>query len=161
MRTETTTTTSPPVQEPVAKKLGDIAGAGCASANSFTECAITFTITKVTDCTGDGYAGDPAPVGTHRKLAWIEIQTGPSYSTAELPSYLITDFAAVSADGVTTGGDLNPSTRWDCVPPHASIGFGDENWLPNRKYAGAIEIYLPDDAVMIVNGQGTWEWALR
>jgi hypothetical protein len=161
VRVETTTTTSPADQEPIAKNLGDIAGAGCPSQDSFTGCTITFTITKVTDCTGDGYAGDPPPAGTHRKLAWVEIQTGSAYSTADLPSYLFTDFAAINANGVTTGGNLNPSTGWDCAPTQASIGFGDENWLPGRKYAGAIEIYLPDDAVKIVNGQGIWEWALQ
>jgi len=40
------------------------------------------------------------------------------------------------------------------------MGFGDENWLPGKKYAGAVEVYLPDDAAKITNGQGLWEWAL-
>jgi hypothetical protein len=121
----------------------------------------TFTITKVTDCTGNGYAGDPPPAGTTRKLAWIELQTGPSYTTTDLPSYLLTRFAAINGAGVTTGGELNPSTSWEYAATQSRIGFGDENWMAGKKYAGAIEIYLPDDAVKIVNGDGFWEWALQ
>ncbi|WP_133905509.1 hypothetical protein [Actinophytocola oryzae] len=155
---ETTTTTPPPNKGPIAKRLGDLAGADCAD-TSFDNCAMTFTITKVTDCTG-GYPGDAPPTGTTRKLVWVEIQTGPSYTLTDLPSYLVTRFAAINAAGVT-GGDLNPSSRWECAPTQSSIGFGDENWLPNKKYAGAVEIYLPDDAVKITNGDGFWEWALQ
>jgi hypothetical protein len=40
------------------------------------------------------------------------------------------------------------------------MGMGDENWLPNKKYAGAIEVYLPVDAVKVANAQGFWEWQL-
>lgn len=98
--------------------------------------------------------------GLRRSKLLLEVQTGPNYDVTEIPSYLITQFAAIDARGVTTGGDLNPSTSWECVPKKDRIGFGDENWLPNKKYAGAIEIYLPDDAAKISNGDGIWEWSL-
>jgi hypothetical protein len=160
--TTTTLTTTPPptAEQPIAKRLGDQAGADCAS-KTFDDCAIVFTVTKITDCTGDGYAGEPPPAGTTRKLAWMEIQTGPTYTTADIPSYLITQFSAINVDGVTTGGELNPSTSWDCAPTQVRMGFGDESWLANKKYAGAIEIYLPDDAAKITNGEGFWEWSLQ
>lgn len=47
------------------------------------------------------------------------------------------------------------------APTHANMGLGDQNWLPNKRYAGAIEIYLPNDAVKITNGEGFWEWSLQ
>lgn len=91
----------------------------------------------------------------------MDVETGPSYDVNELPSYLFTQFAAINADGVTTGGDLNPSSGWECAPTHANMGFGDQDWMASKKYAGAIEIYLPDDAVKITNGEGFWEWSLH
>lgn len=154
----TAATTTSAQRGPIAKRIGDQAGAGCHTP-SRDQCDIVYRITKITNCTG-GYAGDPPPAGTHRKLVWIEIQTGPNYDTAEVPSYLITQFAAIDGRGVTTGGDLNPSASWECAPKKDRIGFGDENWLPNKRYAGAIEIYLPDDATKITNGDGFWEWVL-
>lgn len=152
---ETTTTTSEENNEPIAKNLGDLAGAGCPGP-TIDSCAVKFRITKITGCTGAGYEGDPPPTGTTRKLVWMEVETGPSYSVADLPSYVFTQFAAINADGVTTGGELNPSLSWECVPTQANMGFGDQNWMAGKKYAGAIEIYLPDDAVVITNGDGFW-----
>lgn len=152
------TTTTSAQRGLIAKRIGDQASAGC-QGDSFDQCDLVYRITKITDCTG-GYAGDPPPAGTLRKLVWIEIQTGPSYDVAKLPSYLITQFAAIDARGVTSGGNLNPSTSWECAPKKDRIGFGDEAWMANKKYAGAIEIYLPDDAAKITNGDGFWEWSL-
>lgn len=120
-------------------------------------CELDFTITKVTNCTGR-YAGDPPPAGTQRKLVWVEVTTGSQYSEMDFPSSVVTSFDAVSAAGVTSA-DLNPSTYWECAPKTQRMGFGDD-WLPGKKYAGAVEIYLPKDAVKIVNGEGLLEWAL-
>ncbi|HVK21841.1 MAG TPA: hypothetical protein VM677_10820 [Actinokineospora sp.] len=121
---------------------------------------VQFTITKVTDCVGGGYPGEPPPVGTKRKLVWLEVQTGPNFDSTLIHSGDITRFAAIDAAGVTSG-EINPSTFWACAPIGKVMGHGDEAWLPGKKYAGAIEVYLPDDAVVITNGRGSWEWTIR
>ncbi|MEV1114172.1 hypothetical protein AB0I91_03840 [Actinosynnema sp. NPDC049800] len=113
----------------------------------------------MSDCTG-GYEGDPPPSGTTRKLLWIEVQTGSTYDASDLPSSLFTQFTAISANGVTSGR-INPSTYWKCAPEGSRMGFGDEDWLPGKKYAGAVEVYLPDDATKVSNAQGYWEWLVR
>ena len=156
----TTATTAPPAvgRGPIAKKIGDKAGLDCPG-SAVESCAVQYVLTSITDCTGD-YAGDPPPAGTHRKLVWIEVTTGAAYDPARHYSGQITRFQSINTKGVTTGGDLNPSSSWTCVPKQERMGFGDESWMANRKYAGAIEIYLPDDAAKIVNGSGMWEWSL-
>ena len=155
-----TATTAPPTvnRGPIAKKIGDKAGLDC-TGTTVESCAVQYVITKLTDCTGE-YAGDPPPEGTRRQLVWIEVSTGAAYDRVRHYSGQITQFQAIDSRGVTTGGDLNPSSSWTCVPKQERMGFGDESWVPNRKYAGAVEIYLPEDAVKIVNGKGMWEWSL-
>ncbi|WHT17321.1 hypothetical protein N8J89_29910 [Crossiella sp. CA-258035] len=118
-----------------------------------------FTITKVTKCVGRGHPGDSPPEGTQRRLLWIEVRTGTEYRVDNLPSSWFTQFQAISRQGVTSG-QINPSTGWECAPTKDRIGFGDENWLPGKTYAGAIEVYLPDDATKVVNAEGLWEWEL-
>ncbi|WP_157767951.1 hypothetical protein [Actinosynnema pretiosum] len=93
-------------------------------------------------------------------MLWIEVETGSGYNVSELPSGYFTEFTAISASGVT-GGRINPSTYWTCAPEGNRIGAGDENWLPGKKYAGAVEVYLPDDATKVANVQGHWEWFVR
>ncbi|MCP3800289.1 hypothetical protein NLX83_13580 [Allokutzneria sp. A3M-2-11 16] len=152
-----TTTTAP--QGPIAKKLGDKAGMDCPG-STIDSCAVQYTITKLTGCTGGGYAGGAPPAGTRRQLVWIEVSTGSAYDPSRAPSSSITRFQAISAQGVTTGGELNPSSSWKCAPEKDRMGFGDDSWMPNRKYVGAVEIHLPNDAVKIVNGEGRWEWSI-
>lgn len=151
----TTLTTTTATPQPSTYRIGEQATGGC----SGSTCSLTFTITKVTDCTG-GYAGDPPPANTTRKLLWVEVQTGPDFDVSQLPSSAFTQFTSISSSGVT-GGVINPSTFWECAPKGSGIGMGDENWLPNKKYAGAIEVYLPNDAVMVANANGYWEWQIR
>ncbi|HEX7306909.1 MAG TPA: hypothetical protein VF330_28665 [Lentzea sp.] len=115
-------------------------------------------MTKVTDCTGN-YAGDAPPAGSVRKLLWVEVQTGSDFDVDELPSGAFTQFTAISKSGVTSSS-INPSTYWTCAPEGSRMGAGDENWLPGKKYGGAIEVYLPLDAVKVANAQGYWEWQL-
>jgi hypothetical protein len=152
------TTTASSLPKVLQKHLGELAGAGQSCGSTIESCDLTFTITKITNCTG-GYAGDPPPAGTVRKLVWIQVTTGPNYSTTDIPSGLITRFVAIDSGGVTSG-EINPSTFWKCAPETQRMGFGDENWLPGKKYAGAVEIYLPKDSVKVANGEGTWEWTL-
>ncbi|MFC0110703.1 hypothetical protein [Kibdelosporangium aridum] len=140
------------------KNLGDWAGTGDQCAGTPQSCELSFRITKLTNCTGR-YAGDPPPEGTERKLVWVEVVTGPQYDVTELYSGLVTQFTAINGAGVTSG-NINPSTTWRCAPEGQRMGFGDENWLPGKKYAGAIEVYLPKDAVKIANGDGMWEWSI-
>lgn len=161
----TTTTTPPPPSPPTStqprilqKRFGELAGVGSSCQSTVETCDIVFTITKITNCTGR-YAGDPPPEGTVRKLVWLQVTTGPNYSTTEIPSGLITQFTAISTTGVTSG-NINPSTWWKCAPENDQMGYGDENWLPGKKYAGAVEVYLPKDAAKISNGDGVWEWTL-
>ncbi|WP_143261494.1 hypothetical protein [Allokutzneria sp. NRRL B-24872] len=154
------TTTTSAVQAPLAKKLGDRAGLDC-SGSTIDSCSLQYTITKLTGCTGGGYVGDAPLEGTRRQLVWIEISTGSAYDGSRAPSGAITRFQAISDQGVTTGGELNPSSSWKCAPEKDRMGFGDDNWMPNRKYVGAVEIHLPNDAVKIVNGGGRWEWAIK
>ena len=156
--TTTATTPTKVSRGPIAKKIGDTAGLDC-SGSTVESCALQYVITKLTDCTGE-YAGDPPPIGTRRQLVWIEVSTGAAYDPVRHYSGQITRFQAIDDRGVTTGGDLNPSSSWTCVPKQERMGFGDESWMANRKYAGAIEIYLPENAVKIVNGNGMWEWSL-
>lgn len=118
-----------------------------------------FTITKVTKCVGRGYPGEAPPEGTQRRLLWVEVRTGGDYRVNELSSGLFTQFQSISRRDVTSG-DINPSSSWECSPKKDRIGFGDEDWLPHKTYAGAIEVYLPDDAAKVVNAEGLWEWEL-
>lgn len=159
--TTTTTTTSsvPPTPKIIQKKIGDLAGIGPNCTATGDTCELTYRITKITGCTGKGYAGDAPDAGTTRKLIWVEISTSASYDVAQTRSGLVTQFRAINAAGVTSGG-INPSLRWKCTQEKDQLGFGDENWLPSKKYAGAIEVYLPNDAVKITNGDGNWEWSL-
>ena len=152
-RTTTTAPTSTP-PKPRTLRLGDTATAGCVG----TDCDLAFTLKEVTECTGD-YAGAPPPSGTERKLLWVEVQTGTRYQVSELPSGAFTQFKAINVSGVT-GGRINPSTYWTCAPEGSRMGFGDEDWLPNQKYGGAIEVYLPVASAKVVNAQGFWEWQL-
>lgn len=147
----TTTTTTP---KPTSFRLGETASGGCSGA----DCALKFTLIKVTDCTGR-YAGNPPPSGSVRKLLWVEVQTGSDFDIAKLPSGVFTRFTAINTNGVTSPS-INPSTFWTCAPEGSRMGMGDENWLPDKKYGGAIEVYLPVDAVKVVNAQGFWEWQL-
>ncbi|WP_146174643.1 hypothetical protein [Umezawaea tangerina] len=147
--TAPTTTTRP---QPIAFRQGETATAGCAG----TKCDLSFTLTKITDCTGE-YAGSPPPEGSVRKLLWVEVETGSRFSTTDLPSGAFTQFTAINARGFTSGR-INPSSYWTCAPEGSRMGAGDENWLPGKKYGGAIEVYLPLDAVKVVNAQGFWEW---
>lgn len=157
-RTTTTTTAAAPTA--TAKKLGEKAGVGGdGCVNSLASCMVQYTITKVSDCQGRGYHGDAPPAGTKRKLVWLEVQTGANYDPAIIYSGFILRFASANSAGVTTA-EINPSTSWDCAPTGQNIGFGDQSWLPGKKYAGAVEVYLPTDAVKLVNGQGGWEWQI-
>ena len=88
------------------------------------------------------------------------MQTGGTYDVSKLPSSLFTQFTAINANSVTSGR-INPSTYWKCAPGGSRMGFGDEDWLPGKKYAGAVEVYLPDDAIKVSNAQGYWEWLIR
>jgi hypothetical protein len=157
--TQTPSISVPPTTTPVLQKtIGQWAGAGNQCGGTPQSCTLAFRITKVTDCTGR-YAGDPPPAGTERRLIWLEISTGSQYDGADLPSSLVTQFSAIDAAGVTSG-NINPSTSWKCAPEGQRIGFGDETWRPGKKYAGAVEVYLPKDAVKVTNGDGVWEWSL-
>lgn len=140
-----------------ARREGGVGGDDCV--NSLAGCMVQYTITKVSDCQGRGYHGDAPPAGTKRKLVWLEIQTGPNYDPTVIYSGFILRFASTNAAGVTSA-EINPSTSWDCAPTGQNIGSGDQSWLPGKKYAGAVEVYLPTDAVELVNGQGGWEWQL-
>jgi uncharacterized protein YceK len=155
--TTTTTAATSARRGPIPKRIGDLAGAGKACTTIDT-CDLKLTITKITDCTG-GYAGDPPPSGTTRKLIWLDITTGPTYNATDLPSYPVTDFSSISTDGISSNS-IGVSTSWECVTRADRLGFGDATWMPNKKYRGAVEVYLPNNAAKVVNGDGLWEWSL-
>lgn len=116
-------------------------------------------MTKVTGCTGTGYWGDPPPKGTHRKLIWLSITTTKAYDPGLTTPHDVTDFVAISNSGVT-GGSINVNESWYCVDANSEMGFHD-HWNPGQKYVGAVEVYLPDNAAKVANGDGMWQWSLK
>ncbi|MBP2325320.1 hypothetical protein JOF56_005705 [Kibdelosporangium banguiense] len=147
----------PPV---LSRVLGEYAGFG-SSCQSHTDpgCTLRFTVTKVSECAAGVSPGGPPPPGTRRKVVWLEVATGPGFTDSAESQDLVTQFTSVDSRGVTSG-TIRADSMGPCVPRHQRIGPPLDHWQPGKKYAGGVEVFLPDGAAKIVNGRNTVEWSL-
>ncbi|TCO47294.1 hypothetical protein [Actinocrispum wychmicini] len=159
-RTAVHGSTSPSRPQVESRAFGEYVGFGpnCQSRND-PACNIRLTVIKLTDCAPGASFDRPPPPGTHRKVVWMDVATGPDFSNPIQVQESVTGFTAVDARGVTSGS-IRGDYDGPCLPTHQRLGVPTVAWQPNKKYSGGVEVFLPDGTVKIVNGSNSVEWTL-
>ncbi|MFD4639350.1 hypothetical protein ACFWN2_18675 [Lentzea sp. NPDC058436] len=143
------------------KKVGELSGTECTT--SIDTCAIKFTVDKI-DVNPKCYQyGTPAASGRKTLLLHVSLTTGNLSPDGQLGAPTI--FNPFSLKGLSADGFVHDAQPGLCADNKSSLS---STILPNSKYAGTVEVDVPESAVSVASawsapakdgGRG-WVWSI-